>query len=142
LTGIAGTGCRSLVDHRFYLALDEGDRGGHGRYFQRAGYTKLQGKCGSDNCFDGVYSDGKNIIINEAKPLGANGTISLNGASGNLPTQMTDRWVQSAIGRLRASGDPAAMRTANMLTEAINNGTLIKVVTASREQTALIVKVK
>jgi len=34
------------------------------------------------------------------------------------------------------------MRTANMLTEAINNGTLIKVVTASREQTALIVKVK
>jgi len=73
--------------------------------------------------------------------LGANGTISLNGASGNLPTQMTDQWVRNAVGRLKNSGDPASIRTAQLIEAARKNGTLVKVVTASREQTALIVKV-
>lgn len=40
------------------------------------------------------------------------------------------------------SDDPAAIRTARLFEAAQTNGTLNKVVTASREQTALIVKVK
>lgn len=44
-------------------------------YFERNGFTALDGKCGA-NCFDGVYIKGDKVIINEVKPLSANGSIN------------------------------------------------------------------
>ena len=58
-------------------------------YFERNGFTALDGKCGS-NCFDGVYIKGNQVIVNEVKPLSANGSIKLSSAQpSGLPTQGT-----------------------------------------------------
>nr|WP_275761232.1 hemagglutinin repeat-containing protein [Ralstonia pseudosolanacearum] len=98
-------------------------------YFVRNGFTPMEGKCGSGNCFDGVYVKGNSVYINEVKPLNANGSIQLSGPSGNLPTQMTDAWVDNAINRLANSGNPDAVRTAEILFKAKKDGTLVKIVT-------------
>ena len=59
-------------------------------YFMRNGYTPLEGKCGSGNCFDGVYlKDGKVYVV-EVKPLNANGSIKLSGPSGHMDAQFSD----------------------------------------------------
>ncbi len=98
-------------------------------YFVRNGFTPMYGKCGSGNCFDGVYVKGNTVYINEVKPLNANGSIQLSGQSGSLPTQMTDAWVDNAIGRLAKSGNPDAVRTAEILLQAKKDNTLVKIVT-------------
>nr|WP_269848296.1 hemagglutinin repeat-containing protein [Ralstonia sp. ASV6] len=102
-------------------------------YFVRNGFTPLEGKCGS-NCFDGVYVKGNTVYINEVKPLNADGSIQLNGSTATLPTQMTDAWVESAISRLRLSGDPAAIQTADRIAAARANNQLVKVVTDLNNQ--------
>ncbi|NKG02802.1 hemagglutinin [Ralstonia solanacearum] len=98
-------------------------------YFVRNGFTPMYGKCGSGNCFDGVYVKGNTVYINEVKPLNANGSIQLSGQSGSLPTQMTDAWVDNAISRLAKSGNPDAVRTAEILLQAKKDNTLVKIVT-------------
>ncbi|MGA4235147.1 hemagglutinin repeat-containing protein, partial [Ralstonia nicotianae] len=98
-------------------------------YFVRNGFTPMYGKCGSGNCFDGVYVKGDAVYINEVKPLNANGSIQLSGQSGSLPTQMTDAWVDNAISRLAKSGNPDAVRTAEILLQAKKDNTLVKIVT-------------
>ncbi len=96
-------------------------------YFVRNGFTPLDGKCGV-NCFDGVYVKGDKVYINEVKPLNANDSIQLNGPSGDLPTQMSDAWIQRSIDRLKASGNPELVKTADTIESARANGNLIKVV--------------
>ncbi len=96
-------------------------------YFVRNGFTPLDGKCGV-NCFDGVYVKGDKVYVNEVKPLNANGSIQLNVPSGGLPTQMSDAWIQRSIDRLKASGNPELVKTADTIESARANGNLIKVV--------------
>lgn len=108
-------------------------------YFARNGYTQLEGKCAS-NCFDGVYIKGDTVYINEIKPLNANGSIKLSGPSGSMETQMTEEWVNSAINRLRNTGDPAAIRTADAIQAAKGNQKLVKLVTGVNGDGATIVK--
>ncbi len=111
-------------------------------YFTRNGFTALDGKCGV-NCFDGVYVKGNQVIINEVKPLGQNNTIQLNGPnlSTKLPTQMTDRWIDSRLAELVNSGDPLKMATAQTIQTAINNGTLVKMVSGINGNGMTMVKV-
>ena len=103
-------------------------------YFVRNGFTPLEGKCGSGNCFDGVYIKGDTVYINEVKPLNANGSIKLSGESGTLPTQMSDDWVKNAIGRLRESGNPSALQTAQIIETAMQKQQLVKIVTGVDKQ--------
>ena len=112
-------------------------------YFQRNGYKALDGKCGSGNCFDGVYIKGETIYINEVKPLNADGTIKLSGPSGALPTQMSDGWIRSAIGRLK-EGTAAQREVASKIERAMNpeTGTLVKITTGVNSNGMTIVKLK
>ena len=110
-------------------------------YFMRNGFTRLEGKCGS-NCFDGVYVKGDVVYINEVKPLRADGTIKLNGPDGTLSTQMSDAWIDDAIQRLSESKTPDAVKTASLLRAAKNNGTLVKLVTGVNERGMTVVKLK
>ncbi|MBY8610528.1 contact-dependent inhibition toxin BcpA [Burkholderia arboris] len=109
-------------------------------YFVRNGFTPLDGKCGV-NCFDGVYIKGDAVYINEVKPLNANGSIQLNGPSGGLPTQMTDKWIDSAVTRLR-NGDASQRATADLIQKAIDSDKLVKVVTGVNSNGATLVKLK
>jgi adhesin HecA-like repeat protein len=110
-------------------------------YFMRNGFTRFEGKCGS-NCFDGVYVKGDTVYINEVKPLNADGSIKLNGPDGTLPTQMTDEWVRNAAERLRVSNSPNASRTADLIESALNSGKLVKLVTGVNEKGVTMVKLK
>ena len=112
-------------------------------YFQRNGFTALDGKCGA-NCFDGVYIKGDQVIINEVKPLNANNTIQLNGPNEvtGLQTQMTKQWIESRIDVLTKSGDPAKIATAQAIQKAIDNGTLVKMVSGVNGNGMTMVKLK
>jgi filamentous hemagglutinin len=110
-------------------------------YFTRNGFTPLEGKCGSGNCFDGVYVKGNTVYINEVKPLNANGSIKLSGSSGTLPTQMTDAWISSAIGRLK-EGTPVQRQTAAAIEKVLNTPNLVKVVTGVNSNGMTIVKLQ
>ncbi|KAB0644776.1 contact-dependent inhibition toxin BcpA [Burkholderia latens] len=109
-------------------------------YFVRNGFTPLNGKCGV-NCFDGVYIKGDTVYINEVKPLNATGSIQLNGPSGSLPTQMSDKWIDSAVTRLR-NGDASQRATADLIQKAIDSDKLVKVVTGVNSNGATLVKLK
>jgi filamentous hemagglutinin len=109
-------------------------------YFARNGFAQLEGKCGSGNCFDGVFVKGDKVYINEVKPLNANGSIQLSGPSGAMNTQMTDAWIASASTRLRQSGDLASIRTADVIDAAIESGKLVKVVSGVNQNGMSIVK--
>ncbi|MET3496345.1 hypothetical protein ABIC90_003406 [Variovorax boronicumulans] len=112
-------------------------------YFIRNGYTPLGGKCGS-NCFDGVYlKDGK-VYISEIKPLNADGTIKLSpeNKATNLKAQMSDDWIVDAVQKLKSSGDPIAVRTADAILTAKENGKLVKVVSGINQSGMTIVKLK
>ena len=111
-------------------------------YFTRNGFTPLEGKCGSGNCFDGVYIKGDKVYVNEVKPLNANGSIKLSGPSGNMVTQMTDAWISSAIKRLEESGNAQANATAAIVKSALDNQTLVRVVTGVNSNGMTIVKLK
>jgi filamentous hemagglutinin len=113
-------------------------------YFQRNGYTALDGKCGSGNCFDGVYVKGNSVYINEVKPLNADGTIKLTGPSGNQQTQMSDAWIQGAVKRLK-EGTPLQKATAEVIAKALDpeqGGSLVKVVTGVNSNGMTIIKLK
>ncbi|MCZ8227697.1 MAG: cell surface protein, partial [Burkholderiaceae bacterium] len=109
-------------------------------YFARNSFTQLEGKCGSGNCFDGVFVKGNKVYINEVKPLNANGSIQLSGPSGNMATQMSDSWIESAISRLELSGNTEALRTAAVIRDAIRREALVKVVTGVNQNGMTIVK--
>ena len=112
-------------------------------YFLRNGYRSLEGKCGGGNCFDGVYIRGDKVIINEVKPMSANGSIKLSGANPatGLPTQMTDAWVRNAVARLENSGNDAAKETAKIIIDAYDRGNLIKTITGVRSDGINLVKI-
>lgn len=103
----------------------------------------LDGKCGP-NCFDGVYIKGDQVIINEVKPLNANGSIKLS--SGNeatgLKTQMTDDWIVSRAEALRTTKDPAKMKVGDQILAARNSGKLTTVISGVNSNGMVIVKVK
>jgi len=86
------------------------------------GYTKMDGKYGSNNGYDGVYIKGTienptEIVIIESKQFkyanGAaddvveHGGITLNPPSGTtpLPSQMSDGWVDYVAGKLNDAGN-------------------------------------
>jgi filamentous hemagglutinin len=112
-------------------------------YFMRNGYTPLNGKCGS-NCFDGVYMKDGKVYINEVKPLNADGTIKLSpeNKATNLPAQMSDAWIDTAVNRLVGSGDPSALKAANAILAAKENGTLVKVISGINKNGMTLVKIK
>ena len=114
-------------------------------YFTRNGFTPLDGKCGSGNCFDGVYVKGNTVYINEVKPLNANGSIKLSGAStrqngSELPPQMTLDWIDYARIELSKSTNPQARATAAVIQKAIDNQTLVRVVSGINANGMTIVK--
>lgn len=112
-------------------------------YFERNGFTVLDGKCGT-NCFDGVYIKGNQVILNEVKPLQANGSIKLSPRNPDteLPTQMTDGWIKSRTEQLLKSGDPAKIQTGNLILQASRSGNLTTVVSGVNSNGMVIVKVK
>lgn len=112
-------------------------------YFQRNGYTVLDGKCGSGNCFDGVYVKGNTVYVNEVKPLNADGTIKLSGPTANQETQMSEVWIKGAVARL-SEGTPAQKEVAATIQKAINagNGSFVRVVTGVDSNGMTIVKLK
>lgn len=113
-------------------------------YFQRNGFQALDGKCGSGNCFDGVYVKGNTVYVNEVKPLNADGTIKLTGPRGNQQTQMSDEWIESAVGRLN-NGTPAQKEVAAKIRLALDGKdglSLVRVVTGLDSKSMTIVKLK
>jgi hypothetical protein len=110
-------------------------------YFERNGFQALDGKCGS-NCFDGVYIKGDQVIVNEVKPLNADGSIRLNPADGNLPTQGTVEWVESRADALIRSGDPDKIKTGNLIIQAKEAGKLTTVISGVNGNGMVVVKVK
>lgn len=109
-------------------------------YFARNGFTQLEGKCGSGNCFDGVFIKGDKVYVNEVKPLNSTGSIKLSGPSGNMQTQMTDIWIESAVSRLELSGTPEALRTVAVIRDAMRRDALVKVVTGVNQNSMVVVK--
>lgn len=111
-------------------------------YFLRNGYVRLEGKCGGGNCFDGVYVKGRQVVVNEVKPLNSTGSVSLSGNSGtSLGTQMSDIWVNGAVQRLKVSGSPDALRVAKLIEDAAKTGTLTRVVSGVGSTEMKIVKI-
>lgn len=113
-------------------------------YFESNGFTSLDGKCGANNCFDGVYIKGDKVVINEVKPLKDNGSISLssNAGSSTLGVQMSPDWIESRINELKGSGDPAKVQTANIIQQAIKNGNLVKLVSGVNSSGMTMIKLK
>ncbi len=90
-------------------------------FYLRNGFTKLDGKCGS-NCFDGVYVKDGQIFINEVKPLNADGTIKLSSNSGSsIGVQMDEIWIRSRADVL-SNGTPSQKATANLIFKALDQG--------------------
>ena len=78
------------------------------------------GNTGFDNTFVKYASDGKTIldvVVNETKPLQADGSVLLNKATESLPAQMSDKWLKSVADRLLKSGDADSMRIADWIIE-------------------------
>ena len=113
-------------------------------YFMRNGFTKFDGKCGGNNCFDGVYVKGDTVYIVDAKPLSGAGSTSLNpgNASTGLPPQLTDAWVNCATAELKKSADPAVRKTADLIVNASKNGNLVKLVAAADGKGLKVIRVK
>ncbi|QHE94247.1 filamentous hemagglutinin N-terminal domain-containing protein [Pandoraea fibrosis] len=110
-------------------------------YFVRNGFKSMEGKCGGSNCFDGVYIKGDTLYVVEVKPLRSNGSIKLSTESGNLPTQMSDGWIESAIDRLgRGSNDQRA--TAAAIRSAIEENRLVKIVAGVNSDGVTAVRLK
>lgn len=110
-------------------------------FFERNGFTALDGKCGA-NCFDGVYIKGNQVIVNEVKPLNANGSIKLSPSAGTLPTQGTIQWVESRANELIRSGDSVKIKTGTLILQASKSGNLTTVVSGVNSNGMVIVKVK
>ena len=112
-------------------------------YLVRNGFQPLEGKCGSGNCFDGVFVKGDTVYVVEVKPLNANGSIKLSGPSqAGLPPQMSDTWIDDAVRRLANSSSSEARETAAIIKNAIDNQSLVKIVTGVNSNGMTIVKLK
>ncbi|MBB3121280.1 two-partner secretion domain-containing protein [Pseudoduganella violacea] len=113
-------------------------------YFMRNGFARLEGKCGSGNCFDGVFIKGDTVYINEVKPLNANNSIKLSGpdAATGLKTQMSKSWVENAIQRLEQSSNAQAVETAKVINKAMAEGRLVKMVTGVDGKGMTLIKVE
>ena len=111
-------------------------------YFLRNGYTKLEGKCGSGNCFDSVFVKGNQVIVGETKPMELNGSIKLSAGNPGtgLDTQFSADWTEGALVRLKASG-PEGAKTAEIIRQAWKDGRLAKVVSGVNSSGVTIVKV-
>ena len=111
-------------------------------YFESNGFKVLDGKCGV-NCFDGVYTKGNQVIVNEVKPLNANGSIELNPSQpSGLPTQGTIQWVKDRAQALIDTKDPIKMETGYKILNAEKSGNLTTVVSGVNGNGMVIVKVK
>jgi filamentous hemagglutinin len=111
-------------------------------FYLRNGFTKLDGKCGS-NCFDGVYVKDGRIFINEVKPLNADGTIKLSGNSGSsIGAQMSDQWIASRAKQLAQNGTPEQQVTGNLILDALkpNGAGITRIVTGVDAKGITIVK--
>lgn len=113
-------------------------------YFQRNEFMAMDGKCGAGNCFDGVYLKGDQVIVNEVKPLNADGSIRLNSGDSNtyLPTQGSLDWVTNRAQLLAKSADPSKAQTGAAILKAINEGKLTVVISGVNRNGMVIVKVK
>lgn len=114
-------------------------------FFSRNGFTQLEGKCGSNNCFDGVFVKGNTVYVVETKPLQVNGAIKLDGGnpSTNLPPQMSDAWVASRATELAKTGDLTRQQTASLIQKALDpssNIKLVKIVSGANENGVTLVK--
>jgi hypothetical protein len=110
-------------------------------YFQRNGYKALDGKCGAQ-CFDGVYiKDGK-VYVSEVKPMDSAGSIQLSpeNAATKLPTQMTPEWIENRAIYLRNNGTPEQIRTAQTILDAIENKSIVRIVTGVNPSGATMVQ--
>jgi filamentous hemagglutinin len=111
-------------------------------YFQSNGFKAFDGKCGS-NCFDGVYVKGDQVIVNEVKPLNADGSIKLNPAADTgLPTQGTIQWVEDRAKELLKSDDPSKVQVGKLVLEAKDSGKLTTTISGINSNGMVIVKVK
>ncbi|MDP2747387.1 hypothetical protein [Pseudomonas sp.] len=84
------------------------------------------------------------MIVNEVKPLSANGSIKLSSGnkSTDLGTQMSDEWIVSRAEALKATNDPAKMEVGNKILAARGAGKLTTVVSGVNSNGMVIVKVK
>jgi filamentous hemagglutinin len=111
-------------------------------YFERNGFKSMDGKCGS-NCFDGVYIKGDQVIVNEVKPLNADGSIKLSPAQpSGLPTQGTLDWVKDRAQALIDTKDPAKVEVGKLIQEADRAGKLTTTISGVNSNGMVIVKVK
>lgn len=110
-------------------------------YFVRNGYRPLEGKCGANNCFDGVYVKGDTIYLVEVKQLKSDGSIKLNGPSEGFPTQMSQDWVENAVSRLY-KGTAEQRAIAEVIMSALGNGKVVKIVTGVDRNGVTAVKIK
>ena len=67
------------------------------------------------------------IIINETKQVRSGGGIQLTPERGELPQQMSDRWINNVIGRMK--NQPHLTELAETIESAKRNGRVTKVVT-------------
>ncbi len=75
----------------------------------RAGFTTLDGKVGSNNGLDGLYIKGTvdnptEIVVCESKQWNSGGGASVDGGNSGLPIQMSDAWIQNVAQRLINNG--------------------------------------
>ncbi|CAM9351128.1 hypothetical protein [Acinetobacter bereziniae] len=93
-------------------------------YFKNSGYTKLESKYGS-NCFDGVYMKNGELYIVEVKPLKERGSVKLSDnkkSTNDIGVQMSDKWIVSRTEALVKTKNPDAIKTATLITKAVNEG--------------------
>jgi filamentous hemagglutinin len=110
-------------------------------FFGRNGFTQLEGKCGSNNCFDGVFVKGDMVYVVETKPLQPNGAIRLDNSTGNV--QLDRNWIEYSAQRLVDTGDPVKLQTAALVLQAQNNlngKTLVKIIAGVDENGITLVK--
>ncbi len=102
---------------------------------------QIEGKCGSNNCFDGVFVKGDTVYVVETKPLQANGAIKLDNSTGYV--QLDKEWIEYSASRLIATGDPAKQQTAALIQKALDpqsNLNLVKIVAGVNENGITLVK--
>tara|TARA_A100000171_G_C2126521_1_gene143875 strand:- start:363 stop:722 length:360 start_codon:yes stop_codon:yes gene_type:complete len=98
-----------------------------GYEFHRSHLPGTNGNQGFDGVFIKRDASGniEDIIINETKQVRADGAIQLNNASGQLPQQMSDRWIDNVILRMK---DQSTLENLASIME-VNKSKVTKVVT-------------
>jgi hypothetical protein len=113
--------------------------------FDTNGFSKIDGKFGSNNGFDGIYiktstsNNVESIIINEAKQVGTAGNIKLD-ITQTKGAQMSDTWIDGTISEMRNNADQTIRDLGNLLNT--NRNRITKTVTAVDKVNAEIVILK